>query len=144
MAEQARERERAATLVIGRHGEDPGSRLQLIARLILARLVERRLRPYQDAILVQHKLVGANPASIRTQDAMIGREREGAAVLEHDRYAVALALIHALGLHRHLQLAFSAGRKHSRPPTAGSDSMRRAVPSASVTGVPSAMQVVQP
>ena len=59
----------------------PGSRLQLVAGLILTRIIERSLRPYQDAILVQHELVGPNPASIGTQHAMIGREREGAAVL---------------------------------------------------------------
>src|SRR5580700_5780489 len=74
-------------------------------------MVERHLRPYQDAILVQNELVGPNPAPILTQHAMIGRKRERAAVLEHDRNAVALALIHALGLHGHLQLAFSVRRK---------------------------------
>src|SRR5580698_5853819 len=99
MAQQARKRECATTLVIGRHGEDPGSRLQLVARLVLSELIDRRLRSYQHAILVQNELIGSNPASIRAQHAMIGGKREGAAVLEHDRYAVALALVHAFGLH---------------------------------------------
>ena len=118
-----------ATLVLGLHGEDPGSRLELITRLILRRLVERRLRPYQDAILVQSELVGPNPATIRTQHAMIGRERERAAVFEHDRYAVALALVHALGLHRHLQLAVRAGRKHPLAARGGQrfDAARRSI-----------------
>ena len=75
---------------------------------------------------------------------MIGRERERAAVLEHDRYAVALALVHALGLHRHLQLAFRAGRKHSLAAREGQrlDAARRAIREGH--GVPSAKQVVQP
>src|SRR5580704_14853100 len=113
MAQQACKGECAATLVVDRHGENPGPRPQLIAGLILSGLIERRLRSYQDAILVQRDLVGPHPASLRTQHAMIRREREGAAVLEHNRYALPLALVHALGLRRHLQFAFSAGRKHA-------------------------------
>jgi len=52
MAQQAGKRKGAAAFVIGVHAEYPRSRLQLIVRLILTRLIKRRFRPYQDAIFV--------------------------------------------------------------------------------------------
>src|SRR5262249_24458335 len=83
--------------------------VQLVARLVGARLIQRPLEPGYHAIASTHQLSGLDPASIGAQDLMIVGAHEPAPILQHYRDALPLTLHHHLGLRSHREAAVRSG-----------------------------------
>ena len=80
-----------------------------VAGLVGAGLIQRRFQADHHPVLARYQLVRAHPAPVRAQDLVVRRADQGAAVLQDERDAVAHALGHGLGLHRHAELTVRGG-----------------------------------
>ena len=100
MTEQTRKRQCAQAFMFSVHRERQFAHAQCITSFVVTGLIQRRLKANHDAILAQHKLVSAHPATVCAENLMVRGTDQRAPILQHKRDALSLALNHHFSLHR--------------------------------------------
>src|SRR6266699_2924185 len=126
---QACESQGARACFLVRHAEAQVAGDQFITSLVSADLIERRLEADDEAIPPDVQRAGPHPAAIRTQELMIRRAGQPAPSLQHDRYALALALHHHFSLGSDAEPAVFSGAEEPHAACSGQalDASARAV-----------------
>src|SRR5262249_41467997 len=106
----------SAFMLIGK-SETHVTGVQLVARLVGPRLIQRPLEPGYHTIASTHQLSGLDPASIRAQDLMIVGAHQPAPILQHYGDAPPPPLPHDSGLRSHRELAARSGTEQPYAPS---------------------------